>query len=295
MEIHFEIENNCLLECRHCSSRASRRGEEMKYSIEDIIAFLSNIKENKEVFLTGGEPLLYPNIDILLHRLNTEIPNITIGMFTTGIVQEEMGMESVSESRAHQLARNGLKVCYLSVYSHLREEHDWMTNYQHSFEKTKLSCMHLRQAGIKIRFNTVITARNQGALLELINMAEVWGVEEVRLLKLIRHGRACDDWDKIGITEKEYEQIVCGVLDNDYSLRITVSGAVCDTPCRFLYKELTCPAGRELWYVTYWGDIYPCASVKNQANYRVGNISESNIYEKCEMFRNDMEGYKLCL
>ena len=60
MEIHFEIENNCLLNCRHCSSYASVNGKERTYllNIENFSEFLeierkSSINE-KDIIEYGG-------------------------------------------------------------------------------------------------------------------------------------------------------------------------------------------------------------------------------------------------
>lgn len=289
MEIHFEIENRCLLGCNHCSSCATSNGCMKEYSIDNMVSFLNSLQGKKEVFLTGGEPLLYPEIDELLEQLNTEVKNIVLGMFTTGIRGTDILMAAVSESYARQLAHHGLKVCYISIYSHRKEEHDWMTNCEGSFDLTRLSIQHLQEAGVEIRFNTVITSRNENEMPQLIEMAKEWGVTEVRLLKLIRHGRAENCWDVIGITEDRYCQVVSAVLKRKNSIRITASGLVDIIPCRLSYNENACPAGKYLWYVTYKGDVFPCASIKNRSEYRIGSIKE-NIGEQCKQFCERSEG-----
>ena len=274
MEIHFEIENRCLLGCRHCSSYASSDGCKMDYSVKDMASFLNGLKGKKEVFLTGGEPLLHPEIEMILKRLHTEADGTVLGMFTTGITGNDAQIGSISEQYAQELARNGLEICYLSVYSCSKKEHDWMTNREGSFDLTKDSISHLRKAGIEIRFNTVVTSKNQNRIPELLEMAKDWGAAEVRLLKLINHGRAKNCWDTIGITEEQYRCTIKSVLHRDNPVRITASGAVDIVPCRSFCGKNVCPAGKKLWYVTYQGDVYPCASVKNLSRYKIGNIKE---------------------
>lgn len=294
MEIHFEIENKCLLECRHCSSKASTNGPAMEYSVDDMVSFLKNIEGRKDVFLTGGEPLLYPEIDTVLAQLNSRIDNIVLGLFTTGIREVEKRTDAISESYAKQLAESGLKVCYLSVYSHRQEEHDWMTNQLGSFELTRLSVSNLRNAGIEVRFNSVVTARNEGEIPELIELAKKWDASEVRLLKLIRHGRAEGCWDDIGITEERYREIVRMIFERENPVRITASGAIDIVPCRLFYNTGICPAGQQLWYVTYQGDVYPCASVKNRQIYKIGDIKEW-VGDTCVKFCERLHGQALCL
>ena len=176
-----------------------------------------------------------------------------------------------------------MKVCYLSVYSSRKEEHDWMTNCTGSFTMTECSARNMIKAGIEIRFNSVVMSKNADEIPELIRMAEEWGASEVRLLKLIPQGRAEGCWDEIGVTEEQYRAVVRDILKKEYPVRITASGAVDILPCRASSTDCRCPAGSSLWYVTYQGDVYPCASVKNRADYRIGNIKD-DAWEGCERF-----------
>lgn len=294
MEIHFEIGNQCLLKCRHCSSLASEAGEKMKYSEQDIVNFLKSIEGKKEVFLTGGEPLLYPNLAKLLENLQVQIPDLELGLFTTGILKRNEEEMSISEKYAKELAKCGLKVCYLSVYSNEEQEHDWMTRLQGSFEMLNKSIKYLQSAGIEIRFNSVVTAKNMQFFEKLIKYAESMGVSEVRILKLIRHGRAADCWEELGITEEQYRIVVLNAIKRENKLRITASGAIDILPCRYNYNVFTCPAGKQLIYVTNEGEVFPCASVKRKEKYRIGNIADADINKKWYLFQRKLNGEVLC-
>lgn len=294
MEIHFEIGDWCLLKCRHCSSMASGLGGKMKYSEQDMIRLLKSINEKKEVFLTGGEPLLYTNLEEMLNALQTQIVNLDLGLFTTGITKDLGQENSISEKYARKLADCGLKVCYLSVYSHAEQEHDWMTGLQGSFQMLNESIKHLQAAGIEIRFNSVVTNKNMLFFEKIIEFAESIGVTEVRILKLIRHGRANDYWEEIGVTEEQYRTVILNVLKRKNKLRITASGAIDILPCRNNYNMPTCPAGKGLVYVTNKGDIFPCASVKRKDKYKIGNIGDVDIIEKWNSFQTKLDGKVLC-
>lgn len=147
----------------------------MKYSESDMINFLSQIEEKKEIYLTGGEPLLYPNLKSLIGNLKTNISNLDIGMFTTGIMKDKMGIKSISKEYARELVKAGLKVCYVSVYSDNEEEHDWMTKLQGSFTLLNNSIRYLREEGVEIRFNSVVTAKNIKCFERIIDYAEMMG------------------------------------------------------------------------------------------------------------------------
>ncbi|OUN33264.1 radical SAM protein [Lachnoclostridium sp. An76] len=294
MEIHFEIINQCLLSCRHCSSMASKLKLEKEYSKQDMIKLLKAIKGEKEVFLTGGEPLLYTNLDGMLNDLQTQITDISLGIFTTGIISDSGQAKPISQKYAEKLAECGLKVCYLSVYSHLEQEHDWMTRLQGSYKMIKESISHLRAVGIEIRFNSVVTNRNMSSFNKIIEFAESIGATEVRILKLIRQGRAKECWEDIGVTEQNYKNVIQNAMKRRNKLRITASGAIDILPCRHGCNIQTCPAGKWLIYVTNNGDIFPCASVKRKVEYKIGNISEMDIVKNWNLFQTKLDGKILC-
>ena len=292
MEIHFEIGDRCMLKCRHCSSMASEAGDVMKYSEQDMTRLLKSINGPKEVFLTGGEPLLYENLEALLEYLQEETEDIKLGLFTTGIIaNKEKDIKSISEEYASTLAK--LKVCYVSVYSHLEKEHDWMTVSPGSFKLLIESIKHLQKAGVEIRFNCVVTKKNMESFVEIIKLAETMDVAEVRMLKLIKQGRAEECWEEIGITESQYRKVILDVMQRQNRIRITASGAVDILPCRQA-GGTECPAGKGLIYVTNEGELYPCASVKRKEKYRIANITESDIDKKREVFLEHMPGTMLC-
>lgn len=295
MEIHFEILERCMLKCRHCSSLASEYGEMMKYSEQDMIRFLTQIEEKKDIYLTGGEPLLYPNLRNLLMELKNNVSDLDIGLFTTGIMKDEEGIKSISIEYAKELANVGLKVCYVSVYSNNGEEHDWMTKLQGSFKLLNHSIKNLQEEGVEIRFNSVVTAKNMKCFESIIEYAEELNVTEVRMLKLIKHGRACNEWNDLGISEKGYREVVYNALKRKNRLQITASGLTDVLPCRHEYRIKECPASQYLLYITNEGNVFPCASVKRRENYLIGNIKDADIFEKYNLFKGNLKGSMLCV
>lgn len=294
MEIHFEIGNRCLLKCRHCSSMASEFKKQKQYSDEDMIKLLKSIDGKKKVYLTGGEPLLYKDLDRLLNDMQMQISDISIGMFTTGIMWRAGEANAISEEYARRLASCGLKVCYLSIYSHLEQDHDWMTRLQGSYKILNESITHLQVAGIETRFNSVVTKKNILCFNDIIRFAESMKITEVRILKLIRHGRANEYWREIGVSEQDYRDLIINILKRENKVRITASGIVDILPCREGCKRSFCPAGKEIIYVTNSGDIFPCASVKGKIDYEIGNISDLNIAENLRLFLFGFNGRMLC-
>lgn len=272
MEIHFEIENKCMLQCIHCSSFASNNGKKMEYTAQEMIIFMKRIPEHKYVFLTGGEPLLYDGLKKLISELKT-VENIDIGLFTTGIIENPNGCYvAISEQQMKGLALAGLNICYFSAYSTQAVQHDQMTGVHGSYDMTWLAVKRAVKYNIDARVNLVLTNRNISHIGDIINMAQERGCSEVRLLKLVNHGRARKCWEELGISDETYKELVEKYTHEQLGIRVTASGCPDILPCRPFSDVAGCPAGKHLLYVTYQGLIYPCASAKNNKEWQWGDI-----------------------
>ena len=64
LEIHVELTNKCILNCKHCSSLANKCTNELEF--DDILNFIEKLGDeyNIRLILTGGEPLLKQNLII---------------------------------------------------------------------------------------------------------------------------------------------------------------------------------------------------------------------------------------
>lgn len=274
MEIHFEINHECLLFCRHCSSLAEGGGEKMHYTPENMIRFLSLFSQEKHVFITGGEPLLYDGLDSILSYLTGGLKNLSIGLFTTGIVRRQGELCAIPPEQARRLAGHGLKTCYFSLYAPSAPEHNWMTGVEGSFDMTLESIKNMEDQGIETKLNLVVTQKNKDKLRQMIAVASHLGCTEVRLLKLICHGRATQCWPELGLTEEEYHACVMDALSYPSPIAVTASSCIDLLPCRPFHDAQGCQAGSRLAYVTIDGDVYPCASMKNCPQHKIGGIEE---------------------
>lgn len=274
MEIHFEIENGCLLKCRHCSSFATDQGKWMNYTTREMIAFLQIFSEKKYIFLTGGEPLLHNEFDDIIFSLKNELSNVSVGAFTTGIVVQQGKLCGISEKRAHNLATLGLEMCYFSIYSAQAKKHDWMTENDGSFELTIESIRRLHEQDVEVKINLVITKKNQDEIGDIIELASSLGCTEVRLLKLVNHGRAENCWADIGVSEQEYRENVLKNVNIYKNIKVTASSCSDILPCRPFSNAEGCQAGSKLAYVTYEGNVFPCACTKNNEIYKIGKIDD---------------------
>lgn len=273
-EIQFEIENACLLDCVHCSSLTMRESGKCLYTNEQMIEFISGFPGPVHVYLTGGEPLLKPDLISLCQSICSYKSNISIGLYTTG---NYLHRQPISEEFAVALAHSGVKDCYFSIYDNDSLAHDLFTGCPGSFNNTIISAKTARAAGIQPKVHLVLNRQNYEKLDEIISFCRDAGFVEVRVLKLTPSGRAKDNWSEIGIPSEEQNKTILSLIQRRdcFGIKLSFSGYPDLHPCRASAKAVKCQAGTNLLYVTLSGDIFPCACTVRFADcYKIGNIAD---------------------
>lgn len=287
-EVHFEIENKCLLDCRHCSSKDMRKLKGgNKYSTQDIKNIVNISKEPTHIYFTGGEPLLNDNIHSIMRTVKLDRPDVNIGIFTCGVIKNNNKIISVSYEEAMKLKESGLNNCYLSIYGEEDKEHDVITNRNGIFDNVIETINNLLKVGILVKVHLVINKYNILKLDSIIKYLEKIGVNEVRLLRLVKSGSAIENWDDIGIEYSEQNKAIHKIIDDieNYKMKITISGFPDSVPCRPFDGAYKCQAGSDVLYVTYDGDVYPCACTKSNNKFKIGHISD---IDKIKQYRYNL-------
>ena len=89
--IHAQImpTNKCNLNCSFCSCSKRKKNQEMKLNkIEDICESLSALQCKAVTITGGGEPLMHPDINEILHTFYRK--NISIGLVTNGFLLDKL-------------------------------------------------------------------------------------------------------------------------------------------------------------------------------------------------------------
>lgn len=294
-ELHFELEPDCILTCKHCSSQA-RKKETLQFDREDVLRLVKAVNP-LEIYFTGGEPLLFRDLLPLFSGISSQFPECRLGLFTTGIIQNNGCLVPVGLDTLTQLYQSGLRICYVSLYSDEENWHDYMTDTAGSFGKTVQAIKNMHIAGIDVRINLVVTRFNASRIRNIINFVSDLKVSEVRLLKLIQHGNAANYWDMIGISDQEYLQTVTSIYScrKEFGIRITFSSIPKLAPCRPIDNSCGCQARKKLLYVTLNGNVYPCACVKNDTAFSICKLKDEYLEELANINIDKKSYYTSCL
>lgn len=288
LEVHAEITNKCILKCKHCSSIANTNDNELEFY--EFKKFIENVSNNKKIklTLTGGEPLLRDNLEELLESIKGLNKDIKVGIFTTGLIKNGNFIESIDEERINRLKELGLSFVYVSIYSDNEIEHDNITQENLSFNKTIISINRFINSGIETNINMPLMKSNIDKLSDIINFLRSINVNEIRLLKLINHGIAENNWDEIGVTKEEQLRAI-DKIKQDIDKKISFGGFLEIMSCQYITEDKKCLAGKNKLYIDNNGDIYPCGAVKLNIKTKI-----CNIYQQFEIEKYNKSG-DLCL
>lgn len=292
-EIHAEIENRCNQNCLHCSSKLLREGESIEYSIENLSHFIKGLNSKAHLYLTGGEPLLYLNLDTVLQKLRAAAPLLSIGVFTCGVCLDN---SPISQSYAQTLKSSGLEDCYVSLYHIDPIKHDTITGLSGSFEITCESIKNLQSAGIEVKGHLVLTKYNITEIHDVLKQLTTF-FSQTRILRIVNTGNASVNWEKIGVAYHQQNQTIQEIINKieSYDHVVTISGFPSQLACRPFPNARKCQAGLSLFYISGKGGVYPCACTKNNDKFLLGDIRHAETVHMITQNLNPTECRDTCL
>ena len=163
--LFWECTTRCMLRCRHCGSDCSVQSREKDMPLEDFLRALDTIPADHRprdfsVVLTGGEPLLRPDIAEAGREIRRR--GFGWGMVTNGWCYDE--------AMHGKLMSAGMGAITVSLDG-LEASHDWMRGVPGSYQRA------LRAIGIiaaEPRLNAdVVTCVNRRNLAELPEIYEI--------------------------------------------------------------------------------------------------------------------------
>jgi len=174
-QLYFYLTQGCNLRCRHCWLAPEYRSEEKPGTYLPVDLFKQIIKEAKDlgltsVKLTGGEPLLDPDIQEMLEYIRSEELGLTV---------ETNGLLCTPEI-ARQLSLCRDVFVSVSLDASKPEIHDSIRGVKGAFKKTINGVKSLVNAGIKPQIIMSIMRQNKDDIEPLVMLAQELGAESVK-------------------------------------------------------------------------------------------------------------------
>ncbi len=174
-QIYFYLTEGCNLRCRHCWIAPKYQTEKRSYPALDLDLFRSIIEQAKPlglsgVKLTGGEPLLHPQIQELLELICREDLGLTVE--TNGVL--------CTPDIASMMAACKETFVSVSLDGADAETHEWVRGVAGCFEEALEGMRNLVNAGFKPQVIMSIMHRNKDQMDAVVRLAERLGAGSVK-------------------------------------------------------------------------------------------------------------------
>ena len=158
--VEWQITAQCNLNCIHCV--ATHRAPQNDLSTPAAISLVHELLDQniKSITLTGGEPLLRSDFELLAEILKEN--NVSVQVISNGL--------ALDEKRAQQLARLGINFVWLNLDGP-RQTHNAIRQHPDAFDKVLNAASLLEKMAVPYGFMTTLLSTNYdqiGALGEIV-------------------------------------------------------------------------------------------------------------------------------
>ncbi|MGB5558768.1 MAG: radical SAM protein [Paracoccaceae bacterium] len=210
----LHLTGRCNLECKHCYMDGSpRRRDKLPF---DWIAQAVRVAPEMGVgtlFVTGGEPMLYPGLRDLL-RIASEVPDLTTTLCTNAT--------RVQPRDADLFAELGLNV-HVSIDG-TPTYHDGFRASDGAFERAERGVSHLVAAGVDVTVTTTVSRENFDQFGDVVSWVEGSGATRLLVQPLLDLGRGSTIADQ-QLSSAQLLQLIMMTSDvaNKSGKRVTAS------------------------------------------------------------------------
>jgi radical SAM protein with 4Fe4S-binding SPASM domain len=269
------VTSRCNLRCVHCFSSREGKGNR-DLSVQELESIFNQLERMgvMEVRLTGGEPLLHPEICTLLDIIQKK--RFRKVLITNGTLLDEENVPRLKEAGV---------IPTISLEDVNPEEHDVFSGVVGSFKRTMMALNLLKKQGIPYGINCCLHKGNLNRCEDVIKLSIRQGAIRIAFLDLKVVGRMKRNREWVPAWDM-YQNIFDYLLiaKARYRKRIDVSLDVflhC-YPLRESNLELkkgyvSCKAGKNRMTIDSDAAVYPCNLVLSDPRWFMGDLREETM------------------
>jgi AdoMet-dependent heme synthase len=290
----WEVTRSCNLNCLHCRAAAQRGPYDGELSTKKCFRLLDEIAAfaNPVIILTGGEPLLRPDIfDIAGYGTGKGLRMV---MATNGTL--------VNPATVQRMIHSGIKRVSISLDGKDAPSHNAFRGEKGAFAGALSGIEALRNAGMEFQINTTVTAANLGQVKDILHLAIKLGAAAHHIFLLVPTGRGREMAGQ-AITAEDYEETLDWFYQESLDCPIQLKATCAPHYFRILHQRKGrnqvsekpqgqfhegtrgCLGGSAFCFVSHVGQVQPCGYLEVDC----GNVQKQGfcrIWESSEVFRN---------
>lgn len=271
--VQLELTTRCNHRCVHCYNHwRSESVKDKTLSVDEIERIINNLKEGEvsSLLITGGEPMLYP--ELMLTALD-------LGRKAGLQCAVNSNLTLVTPEIAKELKR--LEVGVLtSMLSYDPVLHDSLTTSSGSFARLIKGIKILQEFGVPVSVNMVVMRANMDQIYETGKFVHSLGVSSFRATK-VHPAQGSSIFEDIKLPPERIVTIFDNLLrlESDFGMKVDslTTYPICllkdlERYGRFLLKR-SCSAGKAGCTIGADGQVRPCG----HSDDSYGNASEESI------------------
>ncbi len=197
--IAWEVTRRCNLRCVHCRSSSGEDFATQPFSTDEGRSLLDQLADYGDpvVVLTGGEPLLRPDV-FELGRYGTG-RGLRMCMATNGVL--------VDERVCRELRGADFRMVSLSLDGSTAQSHDDFRGQPGAFEATLRAAELFRKHEVKFLVNSSFTKRNQGEVAAVKELAKRIGATAWYMFLIVPTGRGAELTKEL-VSKEDYDELL---------------------------------------------------------------------------------------
>ena len=273
IQVYIELTKQCNLGCRHCFTNAAD-DRSPGLSTEKWVGVLDEMSSIGVINarFTGGEPTLRGDWHEILSY--SKKLGFAVSLQTNGVYDD--ARETVGK-----IAELGLEQVTVSLDG-IGATHDALRG-RGSFEKLLNTMKLMKEAGVKLRFNTILTKNNASEMPAIFDLVSEYGVA-INLFYMRSLGKGADNF-KISLDFEEHARSAEAIRElwkNYPGIHVSHSGFYPPKPMTHNAKfpRITYPYGNVAISIasdgTYWPHHY---SIYQGENFKLGEYPKDRILD----------------
>jgi radical SAM protein with 4Fe4S-binding SPASM domain len=255
-ELKIELTQECPLACIHCSTRSNRFAKSA-LPTQVVMRLLREAHDMgaKKVAITGGEPLVYADLDGVLRTASSLALATTL--YTTGI--KNNNLDPIDAGDVSRLFSAGLVRIIFSIYAANPQIHESITGFP-SFGPTLEAVKRCVQSGLPVEFHFVPLRQNYLQFPEVVLLAQRLAVPKVSVLRFVPQGRGAKIRQSQELTTEEHRRFgrIVGEFGASGPVQVRLGA-----PMNILGLSHTCcDAAQDVIVIDHRGRVFPCDAFK---------------------------------
>lgn len=275
-EISIEIIRRCPNNCVHCSSCSSIKQTEIIPYGKFCEVINDAVKLGlKTLCFSGGEPLLHPDFGKMIDFAYSL--GVDIYIYTSGIYYYDNKFLSIPNNLL-DIMKNKVRKIIFNVEASNSRTYDKIMGTSGNFSLLKESITSAVKSGITCEAHFVPMKYNYNEIESTINLCQKLGIDKISFLRLVPHGRAEKNQNRILLSNDKTKELKCNLqdlADNEKKIGIRIGTPLARGECKH-----NCEAANGKLNIKYDGKVYPCEVFKNKKVQFIDGYEADSIYDK---------------